>query len=228
MGAGVLLVDECPIVRRGVCAVLDDEEDLTVVGEASDVEAGLNLADDLEPDLIVVSDLDAEDAAGGSGLCRELKKSLKPYRVLIYTARNSHQNTYSCYLAGADGFVHKGEEPHRLVDAIRQVLSGKRVWLLGGVPTGLQPDPPFASEKPRLTAKEQEILALMLERLTNRQISAALCVSLDTVKTHVRHVYRKLGVSSRKELFAGNGEPSGGKPSPGGRRRGPRTADLEA
>lgn len=198
---GVLVVDDQPLIRLALRHLLKHEEGLQVVGEASDAEAALALAEAVRPDVALVE----PGADGGSSddcLCRRMKGLSDPPRVLIYTASNSHQDVYACYLAGADGFVHKGEEPHRLVDAVRQALRGKRVWLLGGDPEETRPEPGPGSEAARLTAKEQEVLALMLKGLTNRRISEALCVGLETVKTHVRGVYRKLGVSGREELFA--------------------------
>lgn len=200
MPVKILVVDVCPTTRLGVEALLGVEGDLDVVGEAGEAEAALLMAAELVPGL-VIQDLELE-VADGARLCRELKGMPQAPQVLFHTARNSHQDVYSCYLAGADGFVHKSEEPERLVDAARQVLSGKRVWLLGREP---EEDGSLAHPEvdgSHLTAKEQEILVLILEGLTNRRMAETLCVSLDTVKTHTRGVYRKLGVSGRSELFA--------------------------
>lgn len=207
MGATVLIVDDQPIVRRGVCAVFGCEEDLIVVGEAGDVRTVARLAAALRPDLVLLDPWVNGETAGAC-LCRELKGFRGPPRVLIHTAHNSHQDVYSYYLAGADGFVHKGEEPDRLVDAARQVLAGKRVWLLGGNPESCSETESAPLNATRLTCKEQEILALMLQGHPNRRIAETLCVSLDTIKTHVRSVYKKLGVSGREELFAAHREPS--------------------
>jgi ATP/maltotriose-dependent transcriptional regulator MalT len=97
--------------------------------------------------------------------------------------------------------VHKGEEPHRLVDATRQVLTGKRVWLLGGAPEGTVPGAGNNTGDGALTEKEAEVLALVLQGCSNAAIAARLCLSCSTIKTHMSHIFTKLGVSRREELF---------------------------
>jgi DNA-binding NarL/FixJ family response regulator len=207
MGTRVLVVDDRPIVRCGVHALLDGQDGLAIVGEAGNPETAMCLVGELGPD-VVMQDLWISGEMAGACLCKELKGLPRAPRVLIYTAHNSHRDVYSCYLAGADGFVHKCEEPRRLVDTIRQVASGKRVWLLGEEPGSETPSTYNAPSGAHLTAKEQEILVLMLEGHSNRRIAEALCVSLATIKTHVGSVYKKLGVSSREELFAARSKPS--------------------
>jgi DNA-binding CsgD family transcriptional regulator len=91
---------------------------------------------------------------------------------------------------------------------MRQVCASKRVWLLGGTPKEVDSKSGPAADGARLTPKEREILALLLEGYSNGRIAEALCVSITTVKTHVAHVFRKFGVSSRKELFMAGGRMS--------------------
>jgi DNA-binding NarL/FixJ family response regulator len=208
MGATVLVVDDQPVIRLGVRASLEREEDLAVVGEAGDTEAALGLTGALGPDL-VVSESRMGGEASGVRLCRELKAMPEPPRVVFYAACNSHQDVYLCYLAGADGFVHKGEEPCRLADAAREVAKGKRVWLLGGEPEEGSPEPVAADDM--LTVREQEVLALLLEGRSNARIAEELCLSCNTVKTHLSSIYRKLGVSSREGLFPADGRASPGR-----------------
>jgi DNA-binding NarL/FixJ family response regulator len=207
MRATVLVVDDQPVIRLGVRASLEREEDLAVVGEAGETEAALDLAGKLGPDL-VVSEPRMGGEASGVRLCRDLKAMPEPPKVLFYAAHNSHQDVYLCYLAGADGFVHKGEEPSRLADAAREVAKGKRVWLLGGEPEEVSPEP-IADDL--LTEREQEVLVLVLEGRSNAQIAEELLLSGNTVKTHLSSIYRKLSVSSREELFLAHGRMPPGR-----------------
>lgn len=200
MGTNVLVVDDHPTTRLGLRAALAGEEDVSVVGEAGDLETALCLVGELGPD-VVLSEAQMGGEMAGVCLCRELKETTNPPRVLIHTARNSCRDVCLCYMAGADGFVHKGEQAHRLVDAVRQVDKGKRVWLLGGKPQEVVYDPGVAVED-LLTQKEEEVLALVLEGYSNARIAEELCLSCNTVKTHLAHVYRKLGVSGRKDFFS--------------------------
>lgn len=207
MDATVLVVDDQPMTRLGVHAALEREEGITVVGETGDSQIAPCLAGELAPDLVLM-ELRMHGEMAGATLCGELKAAPDPPRVLIHTARNSHRDVYSCYLAGADGFVHKGEEPRRLVDAVRQVASGKRVWLLGGEPEQNAPGTGDAASDP-LTEKEGEVLALVLRGHSNAGIAEHLCLSRSTVKTHMSHIFSKLGVSGREGLFSPrNGTPA--------------------
>lgn len=212
MGTSVLVVDGCPTTRLGVSAAFGREEDFAVVGEAGGPDLALCLAGELRPDL-VVQELWLGGEPTGSRLCKELKGLPDPQRVLFHTARNSHQDVYSCYLAGADGFVDKCEETHRLVDAARQVVRGKRMWLLGREPGGAI-GPGRAAEEDPLTEKEAEVLALVLGGCSNAGIAEELCLSCNTVKTHLHHVYRKLGVSGREGLFRGGYATTSEAPTP--------------
>lgn len=200
MGATVLLVDDEPLLLNGVSVLLGCEEDVEVVGEASDPETAVCLVGESCPD-VVIQELWMHGDRAGTNLCKDIKNLVPdPPRVLFYTARNSHEDVYRCYLAGADGFVHKREEPRRLLDAVRQVSIGKRVWLLGAAPDEASATC-GASDEILLTEKEQEVLSLVLGGYPNRRIADTLCLGVTTVKTHVRHIFKKLGVSSREELF---------------------------
>ena len=207
MASTILVVDAHPTSRLGIRAAFDGEEDLAVVGEAGNSEAAMCLAGELRPDL-VVQDLGLDGDAAGANLCKELKDLPVAPQILVHTECNSHQDIYSCFLAGADSFVHKGEESCRLVETAREVAQGKRVWLLGkeskdaavgrSVTEGL------------LTQKEAEVLAFVLEGCSNPWIADELCLSCSTVKSHLSNVYRKLGVSGRKDLFGYDGASARG------------------
>lgn len=195
----VLLVDNHPVVRLGIRTLLDAAGDGEGVIETGDAQEAVTITQNLRPDVVI---LDSELGAGKSGLeaCRELKSLPDPPKVLVYTAQNSREDVAAAALAGADAYLHKGMECERLLDTINDTSNGERTWLLGAedhIHTRLKAN----IDDSDLTPKEVEILALLLEHRDNREIADALCLSLNTIKTHVRNILKKLGVKSRKELF---------------------------
>jgi two-component system, NarL family, response regulator DevR len=196
----IVLVEDHPIVRMGLRALLDAEPDLEVVGEAHSYDAALELHEQLAPDLVVLP-LRLGGELSGVGLCRELVSATGGTRVLVYSAFNAADEASAAFLSGAHSFVHKAEEVDRLLDAIRSTLSGRRVFLLGAEVGASVVRLRDSADRAGLTARESEVLTLMLQHLTNAQIAAALVVEVATVKTHVRNVLAKLGIASRRELF---------------------------
>lgn len=196
----VLLVEDHPAMRFAVRTLLELVEKMEVVGETGEANEALRLAEKDAPDVVVL-DLGLEDGGSGVELCREIKALPDPPHVLVHTAHNSPDAVSSALLSGADGYVHKGIDHEELPRAVRRVLSGERVWLLGPesaeAERRLRKAPPASS----LTPREGEVFALILRRLTNAEIARELSLSLPTVKTHVGNVLKKHGFRSRRELF---------------------------
>lgn len=194
----ILLVEDHPIVRLGLRAVIEGEPDMTVAGEAETAGDAVRAAEDLAPDLVILA-LRLEGELSGPALCRTLKARPDPPAVLVYTAFDSAADASASYLAGADGFLHRRTAPDRLLSSIRDTHAGRRVWVpREQVPHTGAVDPDLTAE---LTAREQEVLGLILLRCSNAQIADRLGLRLPTVKSHVRGLLRKLGASSRRELF---------------------------
>lgn len=194
----VLLVDDQPAMRVGLKAILEAEDDLQTTGATGDADEALRLAGDTGPDVVVL-ELELNGSGGGLELCREIKSMPKPPGVVIHTAQNSEEYVISCRISGADSYVYKGEEPNKLLEAIRETSFGKRVWFLGGQGGGPNPDlPPNGIY---LTPKEKEIFTLLVKRYTNAQISEELSISLQTTKNHVSNVLKKFEVESRTDLL---------------------------
>ncbi|SFC98270.1 response regulator [Streptomyces aidingensis] len=204
----VMLVEDHPVVRLGLRTVIETQADLRVVAEAASAAEALRLARERRPELVVLA-LRLEGAFQGAEICRSVKRLPQPPPVLVYTAYNAPEQVTASFFAGADGFLYKGGSSASLLTAIRAVRQGQRVWqpLTGEVPGG--PGPEAA---PALTAREREVLGLMLLHRSNRQIADALHLELSTVKSHVRGVLRKLGIATRRELLSG---PAPGRPGPG-------------
>lgn len=197
----IVLVEDHPIARFGLKTVLDNEPGLEVVGEAEGPLDALPLVTEAQPDLVILA-LRLAGEFHGVELCRDLKNLPQAPAVLFYTSFNSRDEVASAFLSGADGFLYKGADPAQLLSTVTATLAGRRVWAPGaGVPAHsarLQQ----AADDYGLTAREREVLGLMLQRYTNSQIAEDLFVELPTVKTHVSNILRKLSLSSRHELFA--------------------------
>ena len=196
----ILVVDGHPAMRLGIRVLLDVTGGMCVVGEAGNGEEAVRLVEESQPDLAVVG-LNLNGEPDGIEVCRRLKTLPEPPRVLVHAACDFATGVSSCLLAGADGYLHKGACGEQLVDAVRRVVCGERIWSANneidgtGLCVRADRDPAY------LTPKEREVFTLILRRCSNADIAGKLYLSLPTVKTHVRSILRKLGAKSRRELF---------------------------
>lgn len=195
----VLLVEDHPIARLGLATVIEAQPDLIVVGEAATVADTVILAETLAPDLVILA-LRLEGELHGIELCREIKNLCTAPAVLVYSSFDSTEDVSASFLSGADGFIHKGAEPGRLLSGIRDIRAGRPVWVTG-VTVEHSMQLRRAVEGAGLTRREREVLGYMLQHFTNSEIAAELFIELTTVKTHVSSVLRKLGKQSRRDLF---------------------------
>jgi DNA-binding NarL/FixJ family response regulator len=174
-----------------------------VVGEAADGEEGVALTGDLRPD-VVLMDL-GMPGMGGVEATREIKRRWPQINVLVLTVHDDDQYLFEAIRAGASGYLLKDIHDQELIDAVLAVAGGGAVLqpavtrrlvaglrLRGGTVDKAPPASP-------LTQRELEVLRLVAKGLSNREVGAQLGVSVRTVETHLSHVYRKLGVSSRTE-----------------------------
>lgn len=190
----VALVEDRPVLRLGLRTLVGAAPGMVVAAEAAGAEEALAAAAGVD---VVVHPV-ALAGASGPDLCRRLKELLPPPGVVVYTSSAAERDVAAAYLAGADGYVHESAAPEVLLDAVRRVAAGGRVWAAAPAPPG--PWAAAAAEE-ALTRREREVLGLLLQRRTNREIAEALVVGLPTVKTHVRGVLRKLGLARRGDLF---------------------------
>ncbi|TRW47322.1 response regulator [Georgenia yuyongxinii] len=212
----VVLVEDHPIVRAGARLVIERHRELGVVGETGTVTGALRLVVDAGPDVVVLP-MRLQGRLCGTSLCAAIKDRPAPPAVVVFTAFAAPEHAAAALLAGADGFVHKGAEPASLLQAVRAAHvrpgPGPGVEEDPGSRPGEAPAEPAggparlvrAAAGAGLTRREREVLCLMLQHLSNDHIARDLYLGLPTVKTHVRHVLRKLGLAHRAELFRAAG-----------------------
>jgi two-component system response regulator DevR len=196
----IMLVEDHPIVRLGIKTVVEAQPDMTVTGEAETIAEAVPLARALAPDLVILA-LRLEGELRGIEVCREIKNLPQAPAVLVYSSFNRGEDVSASFLAGSDSFVYKGAPSARLLASVRDTLAGQRVWVTGVEPKDQSSRLRRSVEASGLTTREREVLGFMLQRYTNSAIADELYIELPTVKTHVRGILRKLGLSSRRELF---------------------------
>lgn len=191
----VLIVDDSPIARAGVRALLAGESGLMVIGEAPDGGLALRLYRELSPDVVVV-DLNMPEV-NGVALTRLLCAEPTPGRVLILTHYDGDETVFQALRAGALGYVPKDISGHDLVQAIHKVASGERF-----MPPDISAQLARRALAPQLTPREVEVLEKMAEGLTNPQIAVALNLSRKTVSMYVSQILEKLDARTRTEAVS--------------------------
>ena len=197
----VFLLDDHEVVRRGVHDLLDSEPDITVVGEASSADHALARGPALRPDVAVL-DVRLPDG-NGIAVCRELRSAMPRLACLMLTSFDDDDALLDAIMAGAAGYVLKQIKGSDLVSAIRTVAGGQSMLdpattarLMSSLRDERTPDPGEQALS-ALSPREREILGLIGEGLTNRQIGRRLYLSEKTVKNNVSRLLAKLGVERR-------------------------------
>ncbi len=197
----VLLVDDHAVVREGLRAFLELQDDVHVVGEAGDGAEALEQAERLRPHVILM-DLVMPRLDGVSAM-RRLRATMPDARVIVLTSFLDDERLLPAIEAGAAGYLLKNAPPGELVRAIRAAHGGEAVIDPSAAARLVRafgdPERTAARDGERLTRREQEVLALIARGESNKRIALALGISEKTVKTHVGHVLAKLGVSDRTQ-----------------------------
>jgi len=195
----VLLVDDHQVVRRGLRTFLEVQDDIDVVGEAADGEEGIARAEELRPD-IVLMDVKMPGVDGIEAL-RKLRDLGNPARVLVVTSFTEKRTVVPALRAGAAGYVYKDVDPDALASAIRSVHAGQ-VVLQPEVADALLSQDEAGGGQGRggsLTDREREVLGLIADGRSNREIARRLVLSEKTVKTHVSNILMKLDLADRTQ-----------------------------
>ena len=197
MTTTVLLVDDHPVVRSGLRAVLDTEDVLEIVGEAATGEEALTLAAHLRPD-VVLCDLRLGEGIDGIETTAALRRLNPAPAVLILTTFDRDAEILGAIEAGAAGYLLKDVAPEIIVDGIQRAAAGDMVLapdLASRVLQGMR------NPLPKLTDRETQVLRLLATGSANKEISRALFVTEATVKTHLAHIFTKLDVDSRSRAI---------------------------
>ncbi|MGW4230830.1 response regulator transcription factor [Streptomyces sp. NPDC004980] len=202
MPVTVLLVDDEPLVRAGLRAVLEAQPDIEVVGEASDGAAVIPLVRQLRPD-VVAMDVRMPLMDGIEATRVVLRTVPEPPKILVVTTFENDEYVYEALRAGADGFLLKRARPAEIVHAVRLVAEGESLLFPAAV---RQLAAEYGTTKARavmdraaLTDREAVVLRLMARGLSNAEIAAKLVVGVETVKSHVSAVLAKLGARDRTQ-----------------------------
>lgn len=192
----ILIVDDHPVVRRGLQTCLSRQDRLKIVGEASDGDEAIRMTKDLSPD-IVMMDI---SMPGKSGLAvtELLRKEAPRVKVLVLSMHNNREYVFRIIQAGAHGYVSKGASPDELVRAIEAVYDGQPFFSPEIARAALSQLVGGGSKEPlaRLTEREQEVLAMIADGKSNKEIASKLGIGVRTIETHRERIMRKLGIHS--------------------------------
>jgi DNA-binding NarL/FixJ family response regulator len=200
----VLIADDHPLYRDGMHGLLDSVPDTEVIGEAATGEEAITLAENLQPDVILM-DIKMPGINGLQAM-REILNTSPHIRILIVSMLEDDDSVFAAMRAGARGYVPKGANQVEMLRAIRAVANGEAIFgpgiaqrLIGFFSTSR----PSAQSRifPELTERESEILALIAHGHTNQQIAEQLVLSLKTVRNHVSNIFNKLQVADRAQAI---------------------------
>lgn len=204
MSATVLLADDHQIVRQGLRALLEMEPDVTVIGEASDGLAAVEMAERQHPDILLVDLM--MPGLPGIEVVRQVKQRAPETRSIVFSMYSSDAYIHEAFRNGAAGYLLKGDDSSRLGEAIRSVLSGKR-YLCPAVSERVidayfDHAGEFGTRDPydELTAREREVVQLMAEGAAGTDIAERLCISPRTVEIHRANALRKLNLRTQSDV----------------------------
>jgi DNA-binding NarL/FixJ family response regulator len=188
----VLIVDDHPVVRVGLRTTIEAEPDMEVVAEAGDGQAALAAFTAHHPD-ITLMDLRLPGMSGPETIS-QIRVRAPDAAIIVITTYDADADVYRAVQAGARGYLLKGTFTEGMLEAIRHVHAGGRL-----IARAVTQAAAAGTTGPTLTSREIEVLGLVAKGLSNKEIGAALFVSEDTIKTHLKHVFAKLGVGDRTE-----------------------------
>lgn len=200
MTVRIVLVDDHPVVRAGLRALLEAAEGLDVVGEAADLGAAVSLVRAARPD-VVLMDLSLGEGPGGVEVTARLREEDSPPEVLVLTTYDTEADAIRALDAGARGYLLKDAPPDDLYAAVRATARGETV-LAPTVAATLVRRASSGAIAAVVTEREVEVLELLSQGWGNRELAKALLVSEATVKSHLSHIYAKLGVDTRAGAVA--------------------------
>jgi DNA-binding NarL/FixJ family response regulator len=198
MGTTVLLVDDHELIRQGLARAFERDADMIVVGQAGNVAEGVAAWESLGPD-VVVTDLQLPDGHG-LDVVRAIRAASDTTGVVVLTMHAGDDQIFAAMEAGASAFVGKDTRATEVVSAAKHAAVAPRTFLCAGLSQAVMrrattPAPP------RLSGREAEVLALLADGLGTGEIASSLYMSESTAKTHITHIYQKLGAANRAQAL---------------------------
>ncbi len=200
MAIQVLIADDHEVVRTGIKSVLAAESDIEVVGEAVNGQEAVEMALELDPDIVLLDvRMPGKDGLNALGRIR-LERSSMP--ILVLSTYDNPTYVARAVALGANGYLMKTARNEEVLSAIRRVAAGENIWTREELRrvTGALAKPRLTDDiEVPLTRRESEVLRQLAHGLTNKEIAQALGISYETVKEHVQHILRKVGVADRTQ-----------------------------
>jgi len=195
----VLIVEDHQIVADGLRALLNDQKDMTVVGIAGSVGESAATASELLPDVVLL-DFRLNDGTGADAAAA-IRRVAPNAKHIFLTREDSDVARFAALESGASGFIHKSKAASEVVDAIRKVAGGGTLITPSAIAALINRRRQTDSQRESLTAREKEVLRLMAEGVSSRDIASKLGISYATVRTHIRSLDAKLGVHSKVQAI---------------------------
>ncbi len=195
--AKLLLVDDHPMLRRGMSDLLSLEDDVEVVGEASDGKQALAFLQDNQVDLVILDH--NMPVLTGIETLKEIKARDIKVKVLLFTVSDSGTDVQEALKLGVDGYLLKDMEPELIIDDIRKILRGELVISpnLASILAQTLRTPSASDIAGNLTIRELEVIQMIAEGMSNKMIANKLDIAESTVKVHVKHILNKTGLRTR-------------------------------
>jgi DNA-binding NarL/FixJ family response regulator len=198
MNTTVLLVDDHELIRQGLARAFERDDAMSVVGQAGGVAEAVEQYDELQPD-VVVTDLQLPDG-NGLEIVRALRERSSEVGVVVLTMHAGDDQIFAAMEAGASGFVGKDSKATEVVSAAKHAAVAPRTFLCAGLSEAMMRRA-LSPATPRLSAREDEVLGLLAEGLGTGEIAGRLYLSESTAKTHITHIYQKLGAANRAQAL---------------------------
>ncbi|MGH7765287.1 MAG: response regulator [Candidatus Dormibacteraceae bacterium] len=195
----VLIVEDHQVVADGLAALINDQDDMTVVGTAGSVADSIQRATEIKPDIVLMDFRLGDGTGADAGLAI---RQVRPETKLIFLTReDTDAARFAALEAGASAFIHKSRAAQEVVEAIRSVAGGGTLFTPRVIATLLNKRREVETQLEKLTPREKEVLRLMAEGTASRDIADKLGISYTTVRTHIRSLGSKLGVHSKLEAI---------------------------
>jgi DNA-binding NarL/FixJ family response regulator len=194
----VLLVDDHDLIRDGLAGVFRQSPSMDVLGDAKTVTAALAMFRELKPD-VVVTDLQLPDGTG-LDIVREVRRTTPDAGVVVLTMHSGDEQIFAAMEAGASAFVGKDTRAAEVVSAAKHAAVAPRTFLCAGLSQAVMRRA-TSPAPPKLSGREAEVLALLADGLGTGEIASSLYMSESTAKTHITHIYQKLGAANRAQAL---------------------------